>query len=178
MATSPIQLADLSRHVYPFIPVAKLIPVNSQFLWMDLSQPERAYIFGTIGIPTLAVLVVITTYLQSKLMTPMSQPGEQGAQMGQMMNLYMPFFMGYLALTFSAGLALYFIASNVITVAQYAIMGKVDWSNLLPKNLIPKFALPKFGAPANQLPEPEKPKAKPTTQKPIYPSKKKKSSKK
>jgi YidC/Oxa1 family membrane protein insertase len=174
LATSPIQLADLSRHVYPFIDVSKLIPVNSQFLWMDLSQPERLYILG-IGVPTLAILVVVTTYLQSKLMTPMGQPGDQGAQMGQMMNLYMPFFMGYLALTFAAGLSLYFITTNVITVAQYAIMGKVDWKNLTPKNLIPKFSMPKLGGQPQSLPEPSKTSSKQTTQKTIHPPRKKKS---
>jgi YidC/Oxa1 family membrane protein insertase len=65
-------------------------------------------------------------------MTPPSQPGDQGAQMTKAMNLYMPLLMGYLALTFAAGLSLYFIASNVITILQYAIMGKVNWRNLLP----------------------------------------------
>jgi len=54
-------------------------------------QPERLYLFGlSFGIPVLAILVLITTYMQSKLMTPVSQPGEQGAQMTQAMNLYMP----------------------------------------------------------------------------------------
>jgi YidC/Oxa1 family membrane protein insertase len=100
---------------------------------MNLSQPERLYIGGlSIGIPVLAILVVATTYLQSKLMTPTPQPGEQGAQMTQMMNLYMPLLMGYLALTFASGLALYFITSNVATIGQYAAMGKLNFKNLLP----------------------------------------------
>jgi YidC/Oxa1 family membrane protein insertase len=100
LAVTPVQLLDLSKHIYPFFEkVPALLPLNNRFLWMDLSQPERFYILG-FGIPILAVVVVITTYMQSKLMTPMSQPGEQGAQMTQMMNLYMPFMMGYLALTF------------------------------------------------------------------------------
>jgi YidC/Oxa1 family membrane protein insertase len=48
------------------------------------------------------------------------------------MNLYMPLFMGYLAYTFSSGLALYFVASNLVGVLQYAVMGKLDWRNLIP----------------------------------------------
>jgi YidC/Oxa1 family membrane protein insertase len=163
LATAPMQMAELSRHVYPFIDVAKLIPVNQKFLWMDLGQPERLYIFG-IGIPVLAVLVVVTTYVQSKLMTPPGQPGEQGAQMGQMMNLYMPFFMGYLALTFAAGLSVYFITSNVISVGQYAMMGKVDWKNLSPKNLIPKLSMPKLSPGAAQIDEPKKSQTKASSQ--------------
>jgi YidC/Oxa1 family membrane protein insertase len=139
LAVTPTQLFNLSSHIYPFIPAAALIPLNNEFLWMSLDQPERVYIMG-IGIPVLAIFVVITTYIQSKLMTPPAQPGEQGAQMTQAMNLYMPFLMGWLAYSFSSGLALYFIVGNIFTIAQYAIMGKVEWRNLLPSALMPKTA--------------------------------------
>lgn len=134
LAVTPTQLLDLSGHIYPFIDVARLIPANNDFLWMNLSQPERLVIPGLpFGIPTLAIFVVITTFLQSKLMTPPSAPGsEQAAQMTQAMNLYMPLLMGYLALTFASGLSLYFVASNLVTIGQYAAMGKINWSNLLP----------------------------------------------
>ncbi|HZW02923.1 MAG TPA: YidC/Oxa1 family membrane protein insertase [Anaerolineaceae bacterium] len=135
MASTPIELLNLSRHVYPaMMEVSALIPLNSQFLWMDLGQPERLFLFGLpFGIPILAILVVITTYLQSKLMTPAtSTGGGQGAQMAGMMNIYMPFLMGYLAYTLASGLALYFVASNLVGIAQYALLGKVNWRNLLP----------------------------------------------
>jgi YidC/Oxa1 family membrane protein insertase len=46
LAVTPVQLLDLSKHIYPFINGASLIPLNNQFLWMNLSQPERLYIFG------------------------------------------------------------------------------------------------------------------------------------
>jgi YidC/Oxa1 family membrane protein insertase len=131
LAVTPIQMISLSRHVYPFIDVAKILPIDSRFLWMDLNLPERAYIFG-IGIPILAIVVVITTFMQSRLMTPPSQPGDQGAQMTQAMNLYMPLLMGYLALTFASGLSLYFVASNLVSILQYAAMGKLNWRNLIP----------------------------------------------
>jgi YidC/Oxa1 family membrane protein insertase len=44
----------------------------------------------------------------------------------------MPFLMGYLAWSLASGLALYFLVSNVIGVLQYAMMGKVNWRNLIP----------------------------------------------
>jgi YidC/Oxa1 family membrane protein insertase len=132
LAVTPLQLLDLSNHVYKITNASALIPLKNNFLWMDLSQPERLMVFG-FGVPVLAILVVISTYVQSKLMTPPAT-GDQSAQMTtQMMNLYMPFFMGWLAYQFSAGLALYFLASNLFTIAQYAATGKVDWRNLLPK---------------------------------------------
>jgi YidC/Oxa1 family membrane protein insertase len=130
---TPVQLLDLSAHIYPFINAARLIPLDNKFLWMYLDQPERLIIPGlSFGIPILAIIVVVTTYMQSKLMTPPSQPGDQGAQMTQAMNLYMPLLMGYLALTFASGLSLYFVASNLVTIVQYALMGKLNWRNLLP----------------------------------------------
>jgi YidC/Oxa1 family membrane protein insertase len=131
LAVTPIQLLDLYRHIYPFFDVSRLIPLDSRFLWMDLAQPERLYILG-IGIPVLAVAVVVTTYIQSKLITPPSNPGEQGAQIAQTMNLTMPLFMGYIAFVYSSGLALYFLVGNIIGIIQYALMGKANWQNLLP----------------------------------------------
>ena len=42
MATTPIDLLNLVRHIYPgLLKVESLIPLNNHFLWMDLSQPER-----------------------------------------------------------------------------------------------------------------------------------------
>jgi YidC/Oxa1 family membrane protein insertase len=134
LAVTPIQLLGLSQHIYPFINASALIPLNNNFLWMDLSQPERLNLpFLPFGIPVLAIIVMVTTYLQSKLMAPPSNPGDQGAQMAKAMNLYMPIFMGYLALTFSSGLALYFVATNTVGIIQYAAMGKLNWRNIIPR---------------------------------------------
>ena len=131
LAVTPMQMVALFYNIYPFSSVSRLVPIDSQFLWMDLSQPERFYI-GGIGIPVLAIIVLITTYIQSRLISPPAQPGEQGAQMTQAMNLYMPLLMGYLALTFASGLALYFVTSNLVTIGQYALMGRLNWDNLIP----------------------------------------------
>jgi YidC/Oxa1 family membrane protein insertase len=139
MASAPIQLLNLSRDLYSFIPASQLIPLNSKFLWMNLGLPEISsplfFLFGY-GFPIMTIIVVVTTFLQSKLMTPPANPGDQGAQMGKMMNLYMPILMGWIAYSLSSGLALYFIISNVLGIAQYAIMGQVHWSNLLPKGKV------------------------------------------
>lgn len=134
LAVTPMQLLELTKHIYPFYNAAALIPLNNYFLWMDLSQPEKDFgiSIAGFGIPILAILVVGTTFLQSKLMTPPSTTGEQGANMGRAMNLYMPLFMGYLAYSFPSGLALYFVTSNLVGILQYGIMGRLDWRNLMP----------------------------------------------
>lgn len=142
LAATPTQLLELAQHIYPFLPqLSSLIPLNSQFLWMDLGQPERLYLpfLPGIGIPVLAILVVVTTYLQTKLSTPPSaNPGDQGAQMNRMMSLYMPLFIGYLSMTYASGLALYFFASNLVGILQYALMGKLDLKNILPAKISEK----------------------------------------
>ncbi|MFH1523862.1 MAG: YidC/Oxa1 family membrane protein insertase [Chloroflexota bacterium] len=132
LAASPMQLLTLTRTVYPVFKIADLVPLNSKFLWMNLAQPERLYVFGT-AIPLLAVIVAITTYVQSKVTMPATtNPGDQGAMMGKMMVLYMPLLLGYFALTFASGLSVYFIVGNLLGIAQYALVGKVNWSALIP----------------------------------------------
>jgi YidC/Oxa1 family membrane protein insertase len=141
LAQAPIQLLNLSRGIYEFIPAAVLIPLNSQFLWLDLALPESQTPIGgflipglNIGIPILTIIVVLTTWLQSKIMTPASaNPNDQGNAMARQMNLFMPIMMGWIAWTLSSGLALYFIVSNLLGILQYSLLGKVDWRNLLPK---------------------------------------------
>lgn len=135
LAVTPLQLLNLSKHINNG---ADLIPLNNIFLWMDLSLPEKDFglSIAGYGIPILAIVVVVTSYLQTKLMTPASTAqNDQSAQMSKAMGLYMPIFMGWLAYSFSSGLALYFVVSNLSTILQYAIMGKLDWSNLLPNRV-------------------------------------------
>jgi len=129
LAATPLDLLKLSRSINPaFLDVAKLIPLNSKFLWMNLGQPEPYYI--------LAVVVAVTTYIQSKLtLPPSTNPNDQSAAMGQSMTLTMPLMLGWFALTFPSGLAVYFVTSNLLGIVQYAAMGKANWSNLLPKGM-------------------------------------------
>ena len=140
LAATPLGLLQLAQGLYPFLNSALLIPLNSKFLWMDLGRPEGiafpagfSLSFLPYGFPTLAIIVALTTYLQTKLtMPPTSNPGDQGAAMNSMMSIYMPLLLGYFALNFASGLAVYFITSNVLGIVQYASMGRVNWRNLLP----------------------------------------------
>jgi YidC/Oxa1 family membrane protein insertase len=142
LAGSPLGLLQLARSVYSFLNIAALIPVNSKFLWMDLGRPEGIPFPGGFlvsflpyGFPTLAIIVAITTYLQTKLTMPpptSGTPNDQGAAMNNMMSIYMPLFLGYLVLNYASGLAVYFVTSNVLGIVQYAMMGRVNWRNLLP----------------------------------------------
>jgi YidC/Oxa1 family membrane protein insertase len=133
LASTPLDLLKLSRSiVFPFLNVSELIPLNSKFLWMNLGQPESVNVLG-FALPTLAIIVALTTYVQSKLtLPPSTNPNDQSAAMGQSMALTMPLMLGWFALTFPSGLAVYFITSNLLGIIQYAMMGKANWRNLLP----------------------------------------------
>lgn len=132
LAATPLDLLKLSRSISINPDLVNLIPLNSKFLWMDLSRPESIQIFG-FAFPTLALIVALTTYIQSKLTTPASSnPNDQSAMMSRQMTIMMPLMLGYFALTFASGLSVYFITSNLLGIAQYALMGKANWRNLLP----------------------------------------------
>jgi len=137
IGSTPLSILKLSRSVYAFQDVAALVPLNSKFLWMDLGLPERTLLFG-LSIPVLALIVALTTYVQSKLtMPPSANPNDQAAATGKMMSIYMPIMLFFFSLNYASGLAVYFITSNILAIAQYAMMGKVDWRNLLPGSQSP-----------------------------------------
>jgi YidC/Oxa1 family membrane protein insertase len=134
LSTTPLGLLELGRSLYPFLNAENIIPLNSRFLWMNLGQPETLLVLG-VGIPTLAILVAITSYMQAKLTMPApsnSNPNDQAAAMGNSMAITMPLMMGWFALTWSSGVALYLLTTNLLGILQYAMMGKANWRNLLP----------------------------------------------
>jgi len=106
------------------------------FFWIqDLSYPNTTvgtqWLFPggaawqgwdhVIAYMVLPVLTVITQLITQKLTTPATTDKSQGA-MNSMMML-MPFMFGFFALTVPSGLALYWVASNLFTMAQqYLIM--------------------------------------------------------
>ncbi len=139
IGATPLQLLSLVRGIYPGLEnitpaasLSSLIPIHSQFLWMNLGQPEGVKLsFLPFAIPILAIIVGLTTYVQTKLtIQPSASPNDQSAQMNKMMGLYMPVLLFYFALNFASGLAVYFITSNLLGIAQYAALGKVNWNNL------------------------------------------------
>ena len=153
---TPLQLLGVVRSIYPFLEkitsaasMAALIPIHSHFLWMDLGQPERVYIpflsailsglsVPVFGIPVLAIIVGITTFLQTKLTMPAPAPGaaaanDQSAQMTQSMSMMMPIMLFMFTISYASGLAVYLITSNLIGILQYAALGKVDFKSLFSK---------------------------------------------
>jgi YidC/Oxa1 family membrane protein insertase len=136
LAATPMQLLDLSGRL--LIPgLDQYIPLKNTWLGMNLTQPPTivgADLGSIIGI-VLVGLVVVTTWLQFKVTMPASPPSDDGkpnqAQaMSQSMGTIMPLMYGFFALSFSVGISIYFIVSNVVGIVQYALMGRANFGNI------------------------------------------------
>ncbi len=125
LAATPLQLLDLNHRL--LVPsLAHLIPMQNTFLWLNLGQPDQTFI--------LPVLVVATTWLQQKLITPPTasgDPNDPSQAMSRNMMIMMPLMIGIFSLSFASGLSIYWVVSNLAGIAQYAFMGKVDWRSAL-----------------------------------------------
>lgn len=134
MAASPVQLLDLSKHIYPFLAGASgLIPLQNEFLWLNLGLPDPFFV--------MTALVVVTTFLQSKVMTPPTATADpQAAAMSGQMTLMMPIVIGWMSLQFPSGLSIYWIIGNIVSVVQYAFTMPVNWKNVF--SLKPAVAAP------------------------------------
>jgi YidC/Oxa1 family membrane protein insertase len=129
LAATPLQLLDLSGRVW-VQDLFRQVPLHNRFLWLNLAVPDPLYI--------LPILVVVTTWLSQKLVmpsTPSARSGDkssdQAAQLSRQMMLIMPLMFGFFSLSFASGLSIYFIASNLIGIGQYGMMGRVDVRRLL-----------------------------------------------
>jgi len=117
LAVAPEGLLNLSKYLYPWQVVYSVLPLNPDFLIMNLAQPNLI----------LALLVGVTMWLQQKMsMTPQADPRQ--AQQANMMLWMMPILFAYMALNFTSGLSLYWVTSSVFRIIlQYRVTG---WGGL------------------------------------------------
>ena len=122
--TTPESLVGLSGNLYTWLPfVQEVIPINSAFLWLDLSSPDP--------LPVLPLLVGISMFLMQK-MTTMPAADEKQASTNRMMLWMMPLMFGFFSMQFPSGLALYWVISNLVgIVIQGFITGWEPLQNLL-----------------------------------------------
>jgi len=119
LAVTPEGLLNLSRYLYSWPVVYSMLPLESQFLWLDLAVPDRTLI--------LAILVGGTMWVQQKMVIPQTADPRQQAQ-SRMMLWMMPLMFAFFCLSFPSGLALYWAISNVIGIGmQYFVTG---WGGL------------------------------------------------
>jgi len=97
--------------------------VGLSWLWPPGSAPAWPGWGEAVGYLVLPILTVLTQVVTQRMMTPSSEDQTQSAMNSAMM--FMPFMFGFFALTFPSGLALYWVTSNLFTMAQqYFLLGK------------------------------------------------------
>ncbi len=86
------------------------------FLWIanlqqgtSLTDPSDPYFI-------IPLLCALTTYVQQK------QTTTEMTQQNKMMLIFMPVFIGYITITFPAGLGIYWVVSNLVQIAQQWFM--------------------------------------------------------
>ncbi len=136
LAATPFQLVDLPERL--LIPgLDALIPIQRMWLGMDLTLPPTTNPPYALALP---LLVLITTWAQSKLTMSATQQsksdndddkddsgggiGGQAQAMTQSMTTIMPLMFGFFSLSFSVGLSIYFVTSNLVGVVQYSPQGR------------------------------------------------------
>ena len=88
------------------------------FLWIanlqqgtSLTDPSDPYFI-------IPLLCALTTYVQQK------QTTTEMTQQNKMMLIFMPVFIGYITITFPAGLGIYWVVSNLVQIAQQWFMNR------------------------------------------------------
>lgn len=127
LGSTPQSLFGLVQRVNPnLVDLQALFPLDNQFLWLNLGQPDPLFV--------LPVIVFVTSFLQQKLMSPSRKKDDDKkgkkkeensnpmSGMTQSMQVTMPVMFGFMSLGFPAGLSLYFILANLIGIGQGVII--------------------------------------------------------
>ena len=101
---------------------------HAPFLWWinDLSAPDRLFNFDfsipfmepPFGIPVLTLVMGATMFWQQKMSPPAGDPAQAK------MMLMMPVVFTFIFINFSAGLVLYWLVNNVLSIAQQSYIQK------------------------------------------------------
>lgn len=115
LASTPESFIGLSQRLYPWSYVREAMPLENQFLWMDLAQPDTTFL--------LAIIVGASTWVQQKMMSPRTMTDERQQSMNSMMLWMMPLMFAWFTLTVPSGLGLYWGATNMVgIILQYFYM--------------------------------------------------------
>jgi YidC/Oxa1 family membrane protein insertase len=107
-------------------PAQQQIPVDGP------GSPESIQVLG-FALPTLAIIVALTTWVQTKLTMPTSSnPNDQSATDVENDGYLHAVAAWLVCPELCFGISVYFIISNILGVVQYAATGRANWNNLIP----------------------------------------------
>jgi YidC/Oxa1 family membrane protein insertase len=132
---TPESVVGLSQRLYPWSYIWQAVPLENNFLWMNLGEPDTTWI--------LALIVFASTYVQQRLATPpTTDPRTQSTN--QMMLWMMPLMFAFFTLQVPSGLGVYWAVSNIVGVIMYSFVygpRQINWRTVI---------LPPSAAPAGQ----------------------------
>jgi YidC/Oxa1 family membrane protein insertase len=122
LSGTPEVVLGLSQKLYPWGYLHTAVPLNEHFLWLSMGKPDPTLI--------MAILVGASMWIQQRMTTPVTASADpQQQQMNQTMMWMMPLMFAFFTLRFPSGLALYWVATNVIgIVIQYFYQGPSTFS--------------------------------------------------
>ncbi len=122
LGNTPESLLSLSQRLYPWSYLRTAVPFNERFLWLNLSKPDSTFV--------MAVVVGLSAFVQQRMTMPMRTTADaQQQQVNNTMLWMMPMMFAFFTLQFPSGLALYWVATNVIGIAlQYFYQGPSEFS--------------------------------------------------
>ena len=137
---SPEALENLSSHLYSWTFIQDAVPMKTHFVGFDLRiSPNDAGFVSVAGF--LVLLVGLTTWAQTKtsVSTP-SMDDKQRAQQ-QMMAYMMPVMFAFFALSFPAGVSIYWVVNSLVTIAMNIVVFGLPALKIKPLvNVRPKAA--------------------------------------
>jgi YidC/Oxa1 family membrane protein insertase len=126
LSPTPESVLSLSQRLYPWSYLRTAVPLDEHFLWLDMARPDPTLI--------MAILVGASMWVQQRMTTPVTASADpQQQSMNQTMMWMMPLMFAFFTLQFPSGLALYWVATNVVgIVLQYFYQGpsQFDWRRI------------------------------------------------
>ena len=117
LGATPQAMLELTERVYAGIDLGNMLPIANKVGWLNLAQPDPLLI--------LPVLVFATSFVSQRVLTPPKKENKNDkkpkqddnpmAGMTQTMQYTMPIMFGFFALSFPAGLSIYWIITSFIT---------------------------------------------------------------
>ena len=112
LGDTPEQLLSLSRRLYDWDYITASIPLDRNFLFLDLGSSDLVQ-----SLP-LAIIIAVLTFFQQKLSTARTPSRDDRTQSTNQTLLWMlPLVFGFFTLQVPAGLALYWLVTSLFTIA-------------------------------------------------------------
>jgi YidC/Oxa1 family membrane protein insertase len=127
------------------------VPVNTSFLWMNLTKPDHLYILPVVAAVTQLIMSVmilpggevadiVPNDGKSKKIVESNKKEEETADMAATMQKQMLFMMplmtGFIAIGFPSGLTLYMVATTIFSIGQQLVLSGPGGLTLYTKRLL------------------------------------------